>query len=182
MRNWNDWLSIQKRYDKQQVKQLREQLDAKVQKLSAEELLEFQRELDAKLSVLMGQEARDARLWLAESLSAASESYGKKIRESQPDVANMSAAELRESLDEFELRRARTQEATASFQAAQRDRVRSVQAELRLQHEDSQKAMDRAASSQANAQPGYFVPSYTHQHRRSYADRPAFPFFWGGFW
>lgn len=185
MRTWNEWLSIQKRYDREQVKRLKEQLAVKVKSLSYHELVDFQEDLHAKLEILMGEEAREARLWLAETLSTASKSYGEKLRADFPDVANMSAAEVRESLAEFEVRRARRKETSAAYQAAQRERIKAVQAQLRQQHDDAQRTMDRDALSLALAQQSYFVPAYRGGHRFSYADRPVFPlplFIGIGFW
>jgi len=57
-----------------------------------------------------------------------------------------------------------------------------VQAELRQQHEDNQRAMDHAAQSlNAGAQGNHFVPSTLH-NRKSVSDRPiGFGIGWG-FW
>jgi hypothetical protein len=181
MRAWDEWLNTQKIYDKQQVKKLKQQLAAKVERMSPRELEDLLDEMQAKLDILMGAEARDARRWLSETLSVASEQYAKKVRAGLPDVANISAVELQEDLDRFEERRAQTQQLRDAFQQSRQARVKVVQAELRQQHDDSQKALDRAAQSQsAGARGNHFVRSDLH-NRKSVSDRQ--PFWLGiGFW
>jgi hypothetical protein len=172
-RAWDEWLFVQKRYDKQQVEKLKQQLMAKVQRMSPQELDEFMEELQARLHILMGDEARDARRWLADTLSVASEKYAKRVRSGIPNVANLSAAELRTELDQFEQRRGQTREASEGFRKSQQDRVKAVQADLRRQHDDSKAARERAA--QGVSRGGNFVPSSIHD-RKSFSDRP----YWGG--
>jgi len=181
MRDWEKWLAVQKIYDVQQVKKLKQQLAAKVKRMSAEELGDFLDDMEAKLQILMGAEARDARRWLTETLSVASDKYAKKVRAGLPDVANLSAGELQAELDRFENQRGQTRQSEAAFQRARQDRVKAVQAELRQQHEESERAMDRAAQSQnAVAQGNHFVPSTLH-NRKSVTDQPIFGWGWG-FW
>jgi hypothetical protein len=182
MRAWDKCLAIQKIYDVQQVKKLKQQLAEKIERMSAEELEDYLDDLEAKLQILMEAEARDARRWLNDTLSVASDKYAKKIREGLPDVANLSADELQAELDRFEYRRTQTQQSEAAIQQARKDRVRVVQAELRQQHDDEQRAMDRAAQDMnAGNQGNHFVPSTLH-NRKSVADRPiGFGFGWG-FW
>jgi hypothetical protein len=128
----------------------------------------------------MGARARDAREWLADTLSVASEKYAKQVRSGLPDVANLSARELQTELDRFERRREQTREGVIASQEARLERVKSVQADLRRQHADSEKAMDRAAQSSANQRSGSnFVPSAIHD-RKSFSDRPNWVGF--GFW
>jgi hypothetical protein len=182
LKAWNHWLAVQKIYDKQQVKKIKQQLDEQVKGLSAEELQEYHDELRAKLHVLLSAEALDARHWLADTLAVASEKYAKKIRAELPDVANLSADELQEALDRFEERRGQTQQGELAIQQARRNRVKSVQSELRQQHDDSQRAMQRASQDLAAGSGGSnFVPSSLH-NRTSFSDRNRPGWFFGGFW
>jgi LPS O-antigen subunit length determinant protein (WzzB/FepE family) len=182
MRAWNRWLALQKIYDTQQVKKMKRQFDDEVKGLSAKELAQFRDDLRAKVHVLMSAEALDARHWLSETLAVASEKYAKKIRAGLPDVANLSAQELQDQLDRFEERRSQTQQGEVAIQQARRNRVKAVQADLRQQHVDSQKAMRRAARDlNAGSRSGNSVPSSIHD-RKSFSDQYD-PFgFFGGFW
>jgi hypothetical protein len=161
---------MQRRYDPKQVKKLKQQFKEKIQNMSPEELDEFRSDLDARLHILMGDEARDARRWLSDTLSVASDKYAKKVLADLPDVANLTSPELLSELDRFENRRAQTRQSVAATQQAQRDRTKSVQAQLREQRSASEKALDRAVQSSA-AQGSNFVPSALH-NRKSFSDRP----------
>ncbi|HEV3003798.1 MAG TPA: hypothetical protein VGX78_05025 [Pirellulales bacterium] len=181
MRAWNHWLAVQKIYDKQQVKKMKQQLDDKVKGLSADELADFHNDLRAKIHVLMSAEALDARHWLSETLAVASQKYAKKVRAGLPDVANLSAQELQDELDRFEERRSQTQQGEVALQQARRNRVKAVQTELRQQHDDSQKAMQRASRDLNAGSGSNFVPSSIHD-RQSFSDKNRPAWFFGGFW
>jgi hypothetical protein len=179
---WNHWLAVQRIYDKQQVKKVKQQLDEKLKRLSAEELTQFRDDLHAKVHVLMSAEALDARHWLSETLAVASEKYANKVRAGLPDVANLSAQELQDQLNRFEERRIQSLQDGVALQKARRDRVKVVRADLRQQHDDSQKAMQRAALDlNAGSRSGNFVPSSIHD-RRSFSDQYGPIGFFGGFW
>jgi hypothetical protein len=181
MRSWDAWLTVQQVYDKDQVKKLKRQLAERVERMSATELEEFLEDLQAKLQILSGAEARDARRWLSDTLSVASDKYATKVRAKLPDVANLSAAELQRELDKFEERRGQVQRTEEGLQRSRQERVKAVQADLRRQHEESEKAMDRAAQDAYAGQGNHFVPSSIHD-RKSVTDRGiGFGIGWG-FW
>jgi hypothetical protein len=181
MRAWEAWLAVQRLYDEDQVEELKRQMAAKIERMSAPELEEFLDDFEAKLQILMSAEARDARRWLTETLSVASKKYAKKVRAELPDVANLSAAELKVELDAFESRRVQVRRSEAASQQARQDRTRAVQADLRRQQRDSEKARDRAAQNQSSGTANYFVPN--RAQKRSFSERPNAVPFWGfGFW
>lgn len=182
MKAWEEWSTVQKLYDQQQINNMEQELIAKVRQMSPEEQAAFHDDLRAKLHILMGAEARDARRWLSDTLAVASKKYASKIRAGLPDVANLSAEELQTELDQFEQRRSQKQHNAAEFEQARLDRVRALQADLRQQHEDREKALDRASRS-ASTGGGNFAPP-VRQKRQSYPNvYPAYPVRFGwGFW
>jgi hypothetical protein len=173
----DEWLSVQKIYEPKQAAQMRDQIVKRASQMSAEELSDFMAELQAKLKILLGAEARDARQWLNETLATASDKYAKKVRAELPDVAKMTPEQIQEELDKFERRRAQTRESRSAFERAEQARIKAVEADLKQQRQESEKALDRAA---ADARQGYYSP--TRQVRQYGSQQVNFyPFFWGAF-
>ncbi|HEV3025224.1 MAG TPA: hypothetical protein VGX76_22290, partial [Pirellulales bacterium] len=92
-----------------------------------------------------------------------------------------SAPELQDELDRFEERRSQTQQGEVALQQARRNRVKAVQTELRQQHDDSQKAMQRASRDLNAGSGSNFVPSSIHD-RTSFSEKNRPAWFFGGFW
>ncbi|HEV3025407.1 MAG TPA: hypothetical protein VGX76_23210 [Pirellulales bacterium] len=180
MRSWDAWLDTQKLYDSGQVKRMKQALKEQVERSSLEELDKLQDELHEKLAILEGPEAASAGRWLSETLAVASEKYAKQVRTRMPDVVNLSPDELQAAFDKFTERLAQTVQGEAEILQARRDRLKVVQADLRQQHDDIERAMNSAGRN-ANAGGGRRVAPSTLHNRQSFSQRN--PRGWGiGFW
>lgn len=153
MRNLDEWFSVQKLYDAQEVKTLREKMSAKIAAMNAEQLVDFYIDLRQRLVILNGQEARDARRWLGETLAVAAPAYAKQVLAKLPDVARLTASQLQEQLDEFEDRQAQTIRSSAAFERGREERARTVQRQQQEADAERQRALDRAAADAANSSP-----------------------------
>ncbi|MGH7137806.1 MAG: hypothetical protein ACREHD_18815 [Pirellulales bacterium] len=172
----DQWLSIQTMYDKNQIEDIKKQVSGRVEKMSADELEDFRQQLDAKLTMVLSPEGRDILGWVAENLARAAPAYRKKLGIEYPDVARLTAAQLREQLDLLIQKRSDAQANSAAFDRARRARIAGLQAEQKQEFQERQRALDRGAAS---------VPSSYHPGPvRQYPDVVSRPQFgWGfGFW
>jgi hypothetical protein len=115
LRTFDDWSKVQRLYSPEHMAQLRRQMLDKAASLSPDQSAQFRRETDARLSVLLSAEANDARQWLLDTLSVASDSYAKKVLAGVPDVAHASAGQLQQALADFEARHRSVQQYQAGL-------------------------------------------------------------------
>ena len=132
----NEWLSIQQLYTPEEVAVMREQFADKTSKMSAKELEELMKDLDERLKVLKSPEAEEARQWFAQHLAVVANPDSVR-QNKRPDVANMTASQIRHELQTFQQQRAARLQAQADF-----DNVRRQQAQF------AQSARDIRASNQ----------------------------------
>jgi hypothetical protein len=156
-RGLEQWLSVQQIYSPQEVAVLRAQFRARVQRMTPAELEKQLNEMEAKLAVLASPDAEDARRWLAQFLAVQAKYSPEQLRQMRPDIANMTAAQIREELQQFQARRGQaslTQSATAQGRALQVQSARNVQ-DARRQAMDAgrQHAAQGAATAATFPQP-----------------------------
>lgn len=161
LRTWNEWLLADPSYSPADVERLRQELDATLAGMSSSQLADFKSDLDAKLTLLMGQEGREYRLWVNESLAVASDVYARKIRAHLPDFAHLSASEVRTVLDRFEYDRYLVQQHQEAHRRLQEQRIAAVRQELRYQREAADQALARAGS-RGNLDGHFAVPPQHH--------------------
>lgn len=150
-RGLDQWLSVQQLYTPQEVTILRAQFKARIDRMSPAELEKQLADMEAKLSVLSSPEAEDARRWLAQFLAVQAKYSPDELRQMRPDVANMTATQIREELQRFQARRGQaavTQSASAQGRALQLQSARTVQ-DARRQAMDA--ARQHAAQGAATA-------------------------------
>ena len=173
----DQWLSIQTMYSQKQIDDIRKQVLERVAKMSPEELEAFRQDLDARIAMLLSPEGRDILHWVATNLAAASPAYRKKMGLQYPDVARLTAAQLREQLDLLEQKRAAAQGQTAAIERARQARIAGLQAEQRQEAQERRDALNRAPATVASP--------YHPSGMRKYPDvvsRPSY-YGWGfGFW
>jgi len=121
--------------------------------------------VNAKLHILLSAEARDARKWLTDTLSVASDSYAKKVRAQLPDVANESPRKLQADLDAFEAREANVKQFNQGMQQARQLEVKSIEEDNRRQAEANAQAhvgtnYSPAYGGTAIGGPGAYYPRY----------------------
>jgi hypothetical protein len=170
MIGYNEWLSVQVLYDKNEILRLKAQLKDKVAKMSADQLQAFLVDLQAKLTILKSKEAMDARALIEETFNVLNDRMVAKYRAQIPDIANMTAAQLQQSLDNFQQRHAQFIARRQAFDQQSAAEVAADVAARKATAEATERAQDRAAYSPANYSGGYYAP------QRIYRD----PSWWGG--
>ena len=172
----DQWLSIQTMYSQKQIDDIRKQVLERVAKMSPDELEDFRQDLDARIAMLLSPEGRDILNWVAANLAAASPAYRKKMGLQYPDVAHLTAAQLREQLDLLEQKRAAAQGQSAAMERARQARIAGLQAEQRQEAQDRRDALNRA--------PATVSSPYRPSGMRQYPDVVSRPQYgWGfGFW
>lgn len=110
----DQWLSVQTRYDKDEIENIKRQISSRVEKMSNDELEDFRQNLDAKLAMVLSPEGRDILDWVAASRARAAPAYRQKMGIEYPDVARLTAAQLREQLDLLIRKRSKAQANTAA--------------------------------------------------------------------
>lgn len=175
---FKEWLSVQQFYSKEQAQTLTADFDAKVATMSASQLQDMLDDMEAKLNVLFSPEAEEARAWLSNYLSAYNQHGIEKIRNKLPDIAHMTAAQMRQELLRLEQDQQQNRRAT---QETRRLRDQQVQAFSKARQADqaaSERALDRAVYSGRTAQPAYrshYAPRRNYNPRQRYYTTP-----WGG--
>jgi hypothetical protein len=183
LRNWNEWLSIQRTYTPEQVAALRAEINDRIAAMSPPELLAFLDEMEERLKVLMSPEADEARQWIGQILAVArnpESHFGGPL----PDVAHMTAGQIRKELLRFQQMRGTRQQEQAAFD---RSRQRQVQAAVDMQNAAAggAAATPRAAATFPEPQIPYRSPYAGRPPRRAFAGPPVYrigpwgePIFW----
>jgi hypothetical protein len=176
MKGLDQWYSVQTMYNEKQIDEIKKQIARRVDTMSAGELDDFRQELDTKLTMLLSPEGREILAWVAANLAAASPAYRKKMDIQYPDVARLSAAELREQLDLLTQKRSAAQTQTAALERARQARIAGLQAEQRQEAQERQQALSRP--------PATIASPYHPGGMRQYPDVVSQnQFGWGfGFW
>lgn len=123
-RHLNEWLSVQKLYSSEEVSAVKEELAARVAKMSPPELETFLHDMEDRLAVLTSPEADEARLWLGQFMSVA-RNPEEQLGMSRPDVMNMTAGQIRRELQRLQQVRDSRLQAQTAF-----NRTREVQTQL----------------------------------------------------
>jgi hypothetical protein len=101
----NEWLNAQKLYDAKQVAAIKSSFNARVSKMSAAELQFMLSDMEAKFQILETPEAQDARAWLAQYLSLLADKKREEVISRLPNVATMTADQLRDEIARIQERR-----------------------------------------------------------------------------
>ena len=144
-RGFDEWLSIQQLYSPDEVSVLRAQFQLRVERMSPAELQAQLEQLEEKLAVLASPEAEDARRWLAQFLAVQARYTDQQLRQMRPDVANMSASQIRQELESFQQRRGQSRQSQAAVQQGRALQVQSAQDNRAAQ----QRAIDAARQNAA---------------------------------
>lgn len=172
----DQWLSMQTMYDQGQIEEIKKRVSGRVEKMSADELEDFRQNLDAKLQMLLSPEGRDILGWVAANLARAAPAYRKKMGIEYPDVANLTAAQLREQLDLLIQKRSDARASAAAYESNRQARIAGLQAEQKQAFQERQQALNRGA--------GGIASPYNPGPQRKYPDVVSRPQYgWGfGFW
>ncbi len=162
-RDFNEWLSIQRIYSPAEVSALRAEIADRVASMAPDELTSFLGEMEDRLAVLMSPDADDARQWIAQILAVArnpESQFGGPL----PDVANMTASQIRDELQRFQRRRASRQQAQTAFDRSRESQVQTAR--------DVQAAR-RETLAQPRTAATFIEPSYRSPYAPQRAPRRA---------
>lgn len=111
-----EWLSTQKIYSPREVQRIKAGFNDKVMRMSSQELEYLLDDLEAKFKVMDTPEAREARAWVGQYLSAMSDRKRDEVLKDVPNVVDMSAGELAQELQKIESKRQSLQQRQAGFE------------------------------------------------------------------
>jgi hypothetical protein len=149
-----EWLGQQQLYTPAQVDRIKADFNRRVAGMSSYELEYLLDDLDAKFKVMDSPEARDARAWVGQYLSAMSDSKRAETLKDVPNVVTMSAGELQREITAIEAKRGGIREQQAAFDQSRRQMVQVA--------EDSRKATAAAAAAGMAAARASFSPYRSH--------------------
>ena len=99
----NDWLSVQNIYSPEEVVQLQKEWADEVDEMDADELQDLLDDMEERLKILLSPQVEQARAWIGSYLAVLADPHREALRKQLPDVANMTAAQIQQSLREFQL-------------------------------------------------------------------------------
>lgn len=121
------WLDSQRIYTAPQIALIKSDFNTRVAKMSSFEVQYLLDDLEAKFRVMDSPEARDARAWVGQYLSTASDSKRSELLKDVPDVTKMSAGELANEIKKIETKRQQLSQQQSTFNQSRRDIVASQQ-------------------------------------------------------
>ena len=144
------WLDSQEIYPPKQVMKIKSDFNHRVAKMSSYELEYLLEDLETKFKVIDSPEAKDARAWVGQYLSAMSDRKREEVLKDIPDVVKMSAGELSQEIQKIEEKRQSLQRQQAAFDQGRQVLVEQAQAARQLTAQAA-----AAAAAQANSAPAY---------------------------
>jgi len=143
-----DWLDTQQIYPPKQVLRIKSDFNRRVATMTSYELEYLLEDLEQKFKVMDSPEAKDARAWVGQYLSAMSDRKRDEVLKEIPDVVKMSSGELSQEIQKIEAKRQALQRQQAAFDQGRQQLVDQAQA---ARQATAQAAA--AAAVQANAGP-----------------------------
>lgn len=180
MRGFNEWLSVQVTYDKDQVAQIKAQTKQKINKMSAAQLRAYLDDMRKKLAILGSKEGIEARSWAEGYLNVLTAARAEKFRQQLPDVANMTAAQVQQALYDLQQRRDARSASQKAFDQVRDQQVASIR-EMKRQTADAVADADAQMSySSGDPYPGYYGGVYAPMRYPGPIYTPAYPRLFGG--
>jgi len=132
------------------VQKIKSDFNQRVAKMSSYELEYLLEDLEQKFKVMDSPEAKDARAWVGQYLSAMSDRKRDEVLKDIPNVVSMSAGELSQEIQKIETKRQSLQRQQAAFEQGRQQLVEQAQANRQLTAQAA-----AAAAAQANSAPAY---------------------------
>jgi hypothetical protein len=145
-----EWLSTQQIYSARDVQRIKSDFNTKVMKMSSHELEYLLDDLEAKFKVMDTPEAREARAWVGQYLSAMSDRKRSDILKDVPNVIDMSAGQLSQELVKIDQKRQSLRDRQAAF-----DEGRQVLANQANANRKATADAATAATARMNSSPSY---------------------------
>jgi hypothetical protein len=123
-----DWLSTQTVYTPAEVQRIKVRFNERVAGMSSYELEYLIDSIDGKMRLLETPQARDAKAWLGEYLSAMSDARRAAELRTVPDLLDMNAAQLWEEIQRIDRKRAGLQQRQQGVAARQESLAESARA------------------------------------------------------
>jgi len=147
---FDEWLSIQRIFDDQQVRSMKDRLRKQIATSSAADLRTLQEQMAAKMEILLSPEASDARRWLGHFVSP--EVIFTREELNRFDIVSMTPAQVREMMQTFESRRAARRSQGAAFNASREQQAqRTMQAGRDRRQSNAQTRSSAQAAAQSRA-------------------------------
>ena len=118
-----EWLAAQQIYSADEVRRIKASFNRRVSGMSSYELEYLLDDLDSKFKILDTPEAKDARSWVGQYLSAMSDRKRAEVLKDVPDVVTMSASQLQLEIEKIEKTRAALQQRSAAFDQSRQQLV-----------------------------------------------------------
>jgi hypothetical protein len=144
-----EWLSGQVIYSPQQVTKMKADFNRRVATMSAAELEDLLDDLELKFQVMETPEAKDARAWVGQYLSAMSDNRRQQALRDVPDVVAMSAGQLATEIKRIEQQRDAVRRRQEDFDQSRQALVASAQANRQATSTAIAAGEARASSSAA---------------------------------
>ena len=144
------WLTTQSVYTPAEVQRIKVQFNARVEAMSSFELEYILDSISAKLQLLDTPEARDAKAWLGEYLSAMSDARRAQALRSVPHILDMSAAQLWQEIQRIDSKRAVLQQRQQGVEARQ-----SAMADRAAAGRQATSSASREAAARMRAAPAH---------------------------
>ncbi len=145
-----EWLSVQKIYPPREVQRIKADFNAKVMKMSPQELEYLLDDLEAKFKIIDAPEAQEARAWMGQYLSAMTDRKRADVLKDVPNVVDMTAAQLSQEILKIERTRQNLKDRQAAF-----DTGRQVLADVAAANRKATADASLAATSKMNSSPSY---------------------------
>lgn len=145
-----EWLAAQQIYTADEVRRIKANFNRRVAAMSSYEVEYLLDDLDSKFKILDTPEAKDARSWVGQYLSAMSDRKRAEVLKDVPDVVTMSASQLQLEIEKIEKTRAALQQRSAAF-----DQSRQQLVERAAAARQQTAAASAAASAAAQAGAAY---------------------------
>jgi hypothetical protein len=149
----HEWLSVQQVYTPTQLRKVKAELNAKVARMTPEELVDFMADMNQKLKILRGKEAEQARLWVEQKLATQVNLTPAQLKQMRPDVLNMTAAQLQETLDLWQAQRQNTIATQKAFEKGKATQIANIEAMEKDEEHERDEALNRAYYDMSNGSP-----------------------------
>lgn len=163
------WLSTQTIYTPTEVRRIKNQFNDRVAAMSSYELEYLLDSLAGKLELLDTAEARDAKAWLGEYLSAMSDARRAEELRRIPNLLDMNAAQLWQEIQRIDRLRSTLQQRQRNVEARQQVLVERATAKRQATAAAAQAAAARARSAPSHSpyRQGGGSPPFSDVQRRA---------------
>jgi hypothetical protein len=142
-----EWLSTQNVYSPSEVRRIKMQFNDRVDSMTSYELEYLLDSITAKLQLLQTPEARDAKAWLGEYLSAMSDGRRAQELREVPNLLTMNAAQLWQEIQRIDAKRSALRQRQQGVEARQGAMAERAAAGRRATSAASREAAARARAA-----------------------------------